>query len=1389
MEQKGVQLDRESFSCSICLDLLKDPVTTSCGHSYCINCIKGFWDEEEEKKIYSCPQCRQTFTPRPVLMKNTMLAVLVEELKKTGLQAAPADHCYAGPEDVACDVCTGRKLKALKSCLVCLISYCEKHLQPHFESPAFEKHKLVEPSKKLQENICSHHDEVMKMFCRTDQQCICYLCLDDEHKGHDTVSAAAERTERQRELEVSRQNIQQRIQDREKDVKLLQQEVEAINCSADKAVEDSEKIFTELIHLIQKRSSDVKQQVRSQQETEVSGVKELQEKLEQEITELKRKDAELKQLSHTEDHNQFLHNYPSLSALSESTDSSSINIRPLRYFEDVTAAVSELGDKLQDVLREKWTNVSLTVTEVDVLLSQPEPKTRAGFLKYSREITLDPNTARKYMLLSEGNRKATVMREQQSYPSHPDRFGNWCQVLSVESLNGRCYWEVEFSGGGVYVAVAYKNISRAGSSDECIFGWNDKSWALDCNNNSYKFRYNNVQTPVSGPLSSRVGVYLDHSAGILSFYSVSETMSLLHRVQTRFTQPLYAGLLLDFSPGNTAEFCKLRTQAVQIRAQTTWSSKEVKLRQSLSLRGEMAQKGVQLDQESFSCSICLDLLKDPVAIPCGHSYCMNCIKGFWDEEEEKKIYSCPQCRQTFTPRPVLMKNTMLAVLVEQLKKTGLQAAPADHCYAGPEDVACDVCTGRKLKAFKSCQVCLASYCEKHLQPHFESPAFEKHKLVEPSKKLQENICSRHDEVMKMFCRTDQQCICYLCSVDEHKGHDTVSAAAERTERQRELEVSRQNIQQRIQDREKDVKLLQQEVEAINRSADKAVEDSEKIFTELIHLIQKRSSDVKQQVRSQQETEVSGVKELQEKLEQEITELKRKDAELKQLSHTEDHKQFLHNYPSLSALSESTDSSSINIRPLRYFEDVTAAVSELRNKLQDVLSEKWTNVSLTVTEVDVLLSQPEPKTRAGFLKYSCEITLDPNTANKRLLLSEGNRKVTSMRKKQSYPSHPDRFIHWSQVLSTESLTGRCYWEVEWSGEGVHVAVAYKDISRTEITNQCLFGYNEKSWSLRCEHKRSMFYYNRNSIDVSGPLSSRVGVYLNHSAGILSFYSVSETMSLLHRVQTTFTQPLCAGLRPYNYDATAEFCKLTYESTEQPNPKIRRLQYFDDVTAAVSEVRDKLQDVLSEKWTNVSLSETEMDVLPSNSQQEPKTRAEFLKYSCEITLDPNTVNTQLLLSEGNRRATLMREEQSYSSHADRFIRWRQVLSGQSLPGRCYWEVEWSKKRVIIAVAYKNISRAGSMNECAFGYNDKSWALECNASSSYKFIHNCIKTRISGPLCSRIGVYLDHSAGILSFYSVSETMSLLHRVQTTFTQPLYAGLWFSGYNGATAEFCELK
>ncbi|XP_029943817.1 tripartite motif-containing protein 16-like [Salarias fasciatus] len=174
-------------------------------------------------------------------------------------------------------------------------------------------------------------------------------------------------------------------------------------------------------------------------------------------------------------------------------------------------------------------------------------------LRYSCEITVDPNTAHPQVFLSEGNRKASAWHADQGYCSHPDRFTDWFQVLGAESLTGRCYWEVEWTGRGVYVAVAYKDVSRAGSEDRLVFGYNGKSWALRCVADGYRFYHNQVQTAVSGPQSHRVGVYLDHGAGVLSFYSVTDSRTLLHRVQASFTQPLHAGLCLR-GPKVTARF-------------------------------------------------------------------------------------------------------------------------------------------------------------------------------------------------------------------------------------------------------------------------------------------------------------------------------------------------------------------------------------------------------------------------------------------------------------------------------------------------------------------------------------------------------------------------------------------------------------------------------------------------------------------------------------------------------------------------------------------------------------------------------------------------------------------------------------------------------------------
>ncbi|XP_075906285.1 tripartite motif-containing protein 14-like [Nelusetta ayraudi] len=178
-----------------------------------------------------------------------------------------------------------------------------------------------------------------------------------------------------------------------------------------------------------------------------------------------------------------------------------------------------------------------------------EPRSREDFLRYSPQITLNPNSVNKHLLLSEEDRKVTHMEEDQPYGDHPDRFTDCYQVLSREGLTGRCYWEVQWRGRelgwwGVRLAVAYRNISRTGESGESELGFNDKSWCLECSSFGFLFYHNRIWTRVPGPESSRVGVFLDHRAGLLSFYSVSGSMELLHRIRTSFTQPLHVGLWL-----------------------------------------------------------------------------------------------------------------------------------------------------------------------------------------------------------------------------------------------------------------------------------------------------------------------------------------------------------------------------------------------------------------------------------------------------------------------------------------------------------------------------------------------------------------------------------------------------------------------------------------------------------------------------------------------------------------------------------------------------------------------------------------------------------------------------------------------------------------------------
>ncbi|XDV32759.1 hypothetical protein PO909_003486 [Leuciscus waleckii] len=301
-------------------------------------------------------------------------------------------------------------------------------------------------------------------------------------------------------------------------------------------MEDIEKVFTELICSLEKKRYEIKEQIRAQEKTEIDRAEELHKHLDQELTELRKRQAEIDKLLINDDQVNFLKSCQSVCVLPTFEEVPSFTQHTHLSFKDIS--VSAFKEVLEDVCHQQTARISREVSNVHVAQT-PEPKTPNTFWQYFCQLQLDPNTAYKKLILSEENRRASHSVEAQQYPDHPERFDWYIYILCREGLYSRCYWEVECSGNDWSVSVCYKGIGRKGKSQDCRLGGNVKSWRLSLDHQNVYFTHDNKRVSIPAVCSSRIGVYLDHRAGTLSFYSVSDTMTLLHRVQTTFTEPLY----------------------------------------------------------------------------------------------------------------------------------------------------------------------------------------------------------------------------------------------------------------------------------------------------------------------------------------------------------------------------------------------------------------------------------------------------------------------------------------------------------------------------------------------------------------------------------------------------------------------------------------------------------------------------------------------------------------------------------------------------------------------------------------------------------------------------------------------------------------------------------
>ncbi|KAL1277774.1 hypothetical protein QQF64_024447 [Cirrhinus molitorella] len=358
--------------------------------------------------------------------------------------------------------------------------------------------------------------------------------------------------------------------------------------------------------------------------------------------------------------------------------------------------------------------------------------------------------------------------------------------------------------------------------------------------------------------------------------------------------------------------------------------------------------------EELQCSVCLDVFTNPVTIPCGHNFCKSCLNQCWDKS--KDCY-CPYCKETFSKRPDLKINTALRQVVQHFKeKSGVTKS----------EVLCNICDERKLKALKSCLTCQSCYCETHLEPHHRVPRLKKHKLINAVENLEDYICEQHERPLELFCRDDQTCVCLICTVTDHKDHNTVPLEQESEEKKTQVIKTQADVQQMIQDRMKKIQDIKHSGELRKQNVEKEKADSIELFTTLMRSIERCQAELLEKMEEIQKAAEKQEEELIEELQQEITELKRRDTELEQLSHTEDHFCFLQSYPSMCKPFNTKQWPDISVNTPVSLNTIRAALTQLQQTLDDKLS------------------QTEFK-RMGL--YAVDVTLDPDTAHPELILSD------------------------------------------------------------------------------------------------------------------------------------------------------------------------------------------------------------------------------------------------------------------------------------------------------------------------------------------------------------------------------------------------------------------
>ncbi|XP_036124419.1 tripartite motif-containing protein 16 [Molossus molossus] len=467
-----------------------------------------------------------------------------------------------GEEEILCDFCLGaRRVQAVKSCLTCMVNYCEEHLRPHQENSKLHSHQLTEPVKDRDLRTCPAHRSPLVAFCRADRQCICQECGQGEHKGHTSVSLDVAHRDKEAELRSTQLDLERKLKLNENAIARLQDNHKSVLVSVSEVKMVAEEQFGELLAAMRKAQADVMLFLEEKEQAALSQASGIKTHLEHRSAEMEKSKQELGRIAAISNTVLFLEEYCKFKNTEDGAfPSVYIGLKDKlsgirKVITDSTAHLVQLlhnyKEKLQEFAKEEEYDIRTQVSAVvqrKYRTAKPEPSTRQQFLQYACDITFDPDTAHRYLRLQEDNRKVTNTTPwEHPYPDLPSRFLHWRQVLSQQSLYlHRYYFEVEISGAGTYVGLTCKGIDRKGEGrNSCISG-NNFSWSLHWNGKEFTAWHSDTETPLKASPFRRLGIYVNFPGGSLSFYGVEpDAMTLVHKFDCKFSEPVYPAFWLS----------------------------------------------------------------------------------------------------------------------------------------------------------------------------------------------------------------------------------------------------------------------------------------------------------------------------------------------------------------------------------------------------------------------------------------------------------------------------------------------------------------------------------------------------------------------------------------------------------------------------------------------------------------------------------------------------------------------------------------------------------------------------------------------------------------------------------------------------------------------------